>query len=580
MPDVIIVGRNPLLGAQLAAMLLASPGQRLTWLLDEVDNWVARDLTNLVAECLSRISGDRAPGLEESWWERMKLVFWKTDQEDSVKASEAWFLTGKCSLPGVANNEFEEDCLRRSLHLIATSGVGVLNYVGSIYDGDRGTPAHSNTPQLSAAEREVCRFCAEHKIRVRLFLSSWLVGEHCLPHDSGQGVDRLFHIMDELTAEIQERSSEYFDFHALRVLASTDATVNLVRMDHAVQLMVYTSAHKKVFDFPYCIVSTEETPFSDFCELLGEVYGLRIFCVENPEALNAIDRLFGFQLAGTEAAWSGQKACIYQNTGAGVGLELSQDAQAAFLFSIHQSLGKARLARDERIADFHGKMEKRTAPRDVSTLTYYIAGTQGEYILVLNALGQPLDYWSRLIDILMRRYRVIIWETRGLSLEAGELRLSDLVDDIEVIVRQEQIDSCHLVGWCNGPQVAMEFYVRHPEPILDMVFLNCAFTIPGRSDLQTSYGETLEALCRIMIDNPSMTGSIHRSLSVPPVTEANLDDSDAEGRAIQVLSLTNIHLRESVRAPFRTEISTFNYARQILHLVASPTLDYAAIVQA
>src|SRR5206468_5684401 len=89
----------------------------------------------------------------------------------------------------------------------------------------------------------------------------------------------------------------------------------------------------------------------------------------------------------------------------------------------------------------------------------------------------------------------------------------------------------------------------------------------------------LEGLCQSMINDPKMTGSIRRSLSVPPVSDVDLSDSDPKKLAIQVLSLTNVHLRNSVLTPFRTETSTFNYARQILDLSSYRTLEHAAAVQ-
>ena len=117
------------------------------------------------------------------------------------------------------------------------------------------------------------------------------------------------------------------------------------------------------------------------------------------------------------------------------------------------------------------------------------------------------------------------------------------------------------------------------EPVKDMVFLSCAFKIAGHPELETAYRRNLEVLCQAMINKPAMTGSIRRALSVLPPSDVNLQDDDTKNLATQVLSLTNIHLRNSVLAPFRTETSTLNYAGQILDLSTHRTLDHAAKVQ-
>jgi pimeloyl-ACP methyl ester carboxylesterase len=578
MASSLILGANTILASQIAAGLLASTQQLITWMLEDLDPRIIEEVLNVVQESLSRIPDDHKPELNNSWKERLKLVQRQAGHEGNIKAEEVWLFGGANKLPGLTGKNFGADSLRFSFSLLATTEVRVLNYVGSIYDYSRENPARDGVLQLSDEERLVSSFCAEHNIRARFFLTSWLVGAHCVAHDSGQGIDRLLHALDELTAEIQERSPEYFDFQVLRIYASENATVNLVHMYHAVQLMLQISVAEEISDTPCCIVSAVETSWTDLCGLLGEIYGLSVLSVHNQEELNVIDHLLCDQWGGEEVAWAGQKAVRYRDGNAPAELQIDRETLAAFLSSIHQKLVKIRVARDERVLVLPGTMQKKTIPRNGSDLTYYIAGTQGEYIVVLNALGQPIDYWYRLIDVLIKSYHIIIWETRWLTSGSEFLRLSDQIDDIETIVRQEKIESCHLVGWCTGPQTAIEFYLRQPDPILDMVFLSCGFGITDHPELETPYSRYMETLCRAMIENPVITSTIQRSLSVPLASGARLGDSDAKARAVQVLSLTNIHLRNSVLAPFRTDTSTFNYAQQLIDLASYRTLDHAARV--
>jgi pimeloyl-ACP methyl ester carboxylesterase len=575
MASSLILGENTILATQIAAGLLASTQQRVTWVLEDFDSRIVDEVMSVVEESLSDISRDRDAELKDSWIERFKLV---RRLESNITAEEVW-LFGGTNKPGLMEKDGEADSLRRSLSLLATTEVKVLNYVGSIYDCSRENPAQDVVLRLSDEELLVSSFCAEHGIRARLFLTSWLVGPRCVIHDSGQGIYRLLHALDEVTAEIQERSPEYFDFQALRIYVPENATVNLVNMHEAAQLMLQIAAVNEISNTPCCVVSAEETSWTDFCELLSETYGLSVLSVHDQEELNAIDHLLRHQWGGDEVEQAGQKVARYQEGHLPAEVNLDRQTQAAFLSSIHQQQVKARVARDERIAVLSGTMRKRTISRHGSDLTYYVAGAQGEYIVLINALGQPLDYWYRLIDVLMQRYRIIIWETRGLTSDSESLRLSDQVDDLEAIVKQEKIQSCHLVAWCNGPQTAIEFYLRQPNPILDMVFLSCGFGIADHPELETPYNRNIEALCRAMIANPAITSSIQRSLSVPLANEASQGDEDAKAWAVQVLSLPNVHLRNFVLAPFRTETSTFKYAQQIVDLASYRTLDHSARVQ-
>jgi pimeloyl-ACP methyl ester carboxylesterase len=573
MASSLILGANTTLATQIAAGLLASTQQRITWVLEDVNSRIVDEVMSVVEESLSGISGDRDPELKNSWIERFKLV---RRLESNITAEDVW-LFGGTNKPGLTEKDGEADSLRRSLSLLATAEVKVLNYVGSIYDCSRKNPAQDIVLR-SDEERLVSSLCAEHGIRARFFLTSWLVGPRCVVHDSGQGIYRLLHALDELTAEIQERSPEYFDFQALRIYVPENATVNLVNMHEAAQLMLQIAAVNEIGNTPCCIVSAQETSWTDFCELLGETYGLSVLSVHDQEELNAIDHLLCHQWSSDEVAQAGQQVAKYHSGRLPANLQSDRQTLTAFLSSIREQQVKARVARDERIVALPGTMEKRTMPRDGSDLTYYIAGTQGEYIVVLNALGQPLDYWYRLIDVLMERHRIIIWETRGLSAGSELLRLSDQVDDLEAIVKQEKIQSCHLVAWCNGPQTAIEFYLRRPDPVVDMVFLSCGVEIASHPELETPYARNLQALCKGIIENPAITSSIQRSLSVPVESEVSLGVGDAKANAVQVLSLTNIHLRNSVLAPFRTETSTYKYAQQILDLASYRTLDHASRV--
>ena len=578
MSDVLILGPDTLLGSGLAACLLASTEHKVQWLVEGLTGGAENDLSSLVLESATAIASRRGPACGTAPCSSRFTLLARHSRHEALSADEIWLLSEK---PGPLPFQTADAVRERRqdvLWLIENSGARTLNYVGSIYECAGNGPSE-NGPAPSADEQEVLAVCAGRGISARSFLTSWTVGEQFLPYSAGGGMLGLLSALNNVIAEVQERMPEYFDYQALRIAAPSGSALNIVSAERAVEHMLAIASKEQARGERRCIVSSEDTPWQEFCDLLGEIYGISLLTVENREELTGIDRLLESSAPALAVALARPGISAFQE-GEAQGLEIDEAGQRALLKAIRKKQEKARLERNQRAAALTEKLEKRTIPREGSDLTYLIAGETGDYVLLLNALGQGLNYWSRLIDRLMHNYRVIVWETRGMFSESRPLRLSDHVEDIEAIMRQENIESCHLVGWCTGPQAAVEFYVRRPEAVRDMVFLNCAFKFADHPEFETAYGKNLETLCRVMLDKPATTPSIRRSLSVSPDIDIDLmDESDIKGLAMKVLALTNVDLRNDVLAPFQTEVTMINYAHQILDLATYPTLEHSPKVE-
>lgn len=578
MSDILILGPNTLLGSQLAACLLASTQHKVQWLAEDLIGGAENGLATLVLESATAIARRQGAACgPEPCSSRFTLLACH-NQPESLRADEIWLLSGRPEPLPFQTAESDHDRRQHVLRWIENSGARSLNYVGSIY-AHAGTASAENAPAPSEEEREVLEDCARRGISTRSFLTSWTIGDEFLPFSAGGEMLGLLSALNDVIAEVQERMPEYFDYQAMQIAAPPEAVLNIVPAARAVECMLAIAAGEEATGARHFIVNPKDTPWQDFCDLLGEIYGISLLTVENRDELTAIDLLLAKRLPALEAALAHPGIGAFHD-GRTEGLEIDAAGKRALLKAIRAKQEKARLERNQRAAELAGKLEKRTIHREGSDLTYFVAGETGDYLLLLNALGQGLNYWYRLIDRLMHNHRVIIWETRGLFSESKRLRLSDHVDDIEAIMREEKIESCHLAGWCTGPQAAVEFYVRRPEAVRDMVFLNCAFKFADHPEFETAYGRNLESLCRVLIDNPAMTPSIRRSLSVPPDIDVDLlDESDLKGLAMKVLSLTNVDLRNDVLAPFQTEVTMTNYAHQILDLSNYPTLEHAPKVE-
>ncbi|MBZ5523787.1 MAG: alpha/beta hydrolase [Acidobacteriia bacterium] len=590
MANILIAGSDGLLGSQLAGRFLATSEHHVFWLIDEISFAGADELTSLVHRVYRKNVADpsQASG-PEALNARFTLAPWSHKGIDAgpknirnmIPAEEVWFIGGE-NTEDILNAQTILKQLQDLLSLLPMLGARVFNCVSSIYARNESGSAKGICGTI---EEEVARQCRMHSVGYRVFHTSSLVGEdHIRSGSGGHDVRQLLAALDDVIGEVQERLPEYFDFQALRLLARQDAVVNLIPMDRAVDIMLRLAQQEGALGSCHSIGSPQNMPVKNLCRMLGKIYGANLTMVTDAQQLNGIDRLLAQRFSAQGAAF-GQSAttAFLESLGrAGVAPEsvtLDDKAWQKLFKAIREKQKSDRAARNARAVELSKKLAPRTIDRKGDPLTYFVAGTEGDYVLILNALGQGLDFWYRLIDQLMRRHRVIIWETRGLEWDTGALKLSDHVEDIHAILQQEQVAACHLVGWCTGPQAAAEFYFRWPEAVLSMVFLNSAFRLSDHLDLETIYANNLVKLCNTLRDHPEMAPSVMRSLSAPPANDINLmDETDSHNTAKQVLTLTNVDLRTKVLAPYRTVKTTLNYSRQILDLISNPTVDQAARV--
>ncbi|MQA96262.1 MAG: hypothetical protein GEV11_17045 [Streptosporangiales bacterium] len=189
------------------------------------------------------------------------------------------------------------------------------------------------------------------------------------------------------------------------------------------------------------------------------------------------------------------------------------------------------------------------------------AGSEGPPLLVLNALGQGVAPWRRLVRVLAPR-RVVVWETRGTAPPYAPLTVADHAADLAAMIA-EVGGPCDLLAWCTGPKVALAHYLHDPGSITSMTFLSPAFKHPGRDPaLDTPYERNLEALCR------AVDRRHEDAARLLPLLDG---DGAAAGAPPE--------LAEAVGLPFSSAPALVAYARQHLAFWAYDPLPQAAQVQ-
>lgn len=587
--NILITGPDHVLGTNLAAVCLKSSSDSVFYLLQEGGEPSSQELRDSVCQIVQQIPGEQTPGAGEEIKSRFCVRTVSGDNQvlpsdevfpEAPHFEEVWYFAGKSS----ATDSVHE--------LIATlPGLGgpQFNYAESAAVTAAKVANQSNN---SRTEQEIIRYGEKHGISCRIFRTPLIVTAiQPLPHARQHDFLQFVAALHELKTEIEKRLPDYFDFQSLRCLA-IEEPLNLVRAYDATRLMLAIARHDETAGKQYYIACPASIPFNDLCERIGMVYGVGLLPVNDRKELNAIDEVFQARIkdlyAHMESLETPQAKANELYRFAGIAPEdavIAEEEQVSLLEAIRARQDAMEAKTAQRVANLPTALAKKTIERKGFEFTYCMAGSSGTPVVILNALGQGLNLWYPLVDKLMRNHRVIVWEPRGILCPPIPFQLSDQVDDLDAILQHENIEQCHLVCWCTGPKVAVEFYLRRPAAARSMVFLNSTFSYPPGpktiQELDSDYGRNHAALCRALDASPTMAGSVMRALqSISSGGEVNPLEADNKQLATSVLSLISLDLKPHILAPFQNESATLNYARQVLDFLSYDALSKAGQVTA
>lgn len=575
MPEAfdLIVGSDPLLAVHLAARTLNTTDRGVCWIVEQTPSGGGFDY-HLAPRLLQRL----IPSLARSEHGEDRFRIFTPGEfraaEGSIHCRDAWVLSGTLSSP-TANAADHLDGDRRLIALAQSGRPTNLNYVGR--SAALATAVLSHLKEVRAGEaggRDVC-FCVETLL-------------YADPADGEVWDDDLTGIvgpLGEVIREVQERWSEYFDWSPLRLAVEPNHKVEFLRVDEAVRLMFKLSGAGAASGETYSLGSSLSMSAEELCACLGRVCQVDLRAAGVAAPLNAVDRLLAERLLE-----SGSHLTLTPDEAAPVAATIRVEPEepggdAALLETLLRRAYQSRAAlydeRERRVAALPQALQTRTVSVGTEELTYYRAGSEGDALILLSALGQGIDWWVRLIEPLMRRHRVYVWEPRGVTTPSPRpLGLEDHVADIRAVMEAEGLASCVLVGWCNGPQVAVEYYRKHPETVRGMVFLNCTFEVPGRPELDAPYEKYFRKLCEVITTRPEFAPSAMKSLgSIPEPKRSDLLALDGDKRASTVIRLPPRRLRSHLTRPFEAVETTRRYAAQVLDYFAHASLDHAPEVR-
>ena len=571
MSNVIIQGIDSLPGSYFAARYLQTCPDRIFYFAEANHAATEAATADLVMYAACRIDAPAEIALTRPEVEsRLRWIEENIDPA-TVNVAAVWYFAGPTSARD------QNGTVERLLSACDRLGVKQFNFVqfdfiGVSDESNRKRPAARGfEPPAIISAHDIRQRCKERQIVCRVFQTSLVVGSgHPVLEQAGI-FSRFVSVLHSLKSEIEERSPQYFDFRTLRFYAFANAAVNLVPAARVADLLLSISGKETTRAASFSITSHENTDLSDLCERLGVAYGLGLLSVEDLASLNAIDRAFHERLEGFDECFAREEVKLPNRQASADDSSLedtafNEDEQITLFTLLRRDQDEVLAVRKARAAELPSRLSRKTVTAHGSDLNYYVGGSRGDAVVVLNALGQGLEYWYRLLDNLIENHRVIIWEPRGTTAPPPPFGLAEQADDLDAVLQQEGIENAHLIGWCTGPKVAIDFYLRRPAAVRSMVFLNGTFKCDGSpEELNSPYEQNVESLLRMLVKKPAMATTVKKTFQAPAETnEEELLQSVGEEASVSVLSLMNTHLKTSVLAPFRTEQTTLNYAHQLI----------------
>lgn len=571
MSNIIIQGIDSLPGSYFAARYLQTCGDRIFYFAEK-HAVTEETIAGSVMYAASRIDESGEIVLTQPEVESRLSRLEEDMDAAAADVAAVWYFTGSFS---TQDRDAGVEHLLSVCNRLAVQQFNLVefDFIGINEGSNTKRPVASGLePPARISAHEIAERCKERHIACRVFQTSLVVGSgHPALEHSGT-VSQFVSALHSLKSEIEERSPQYFDFRTLRFYAPTDSSVNLVPVTRVADLLLSLSGKDTASDASFSITSPANTDLSDLCERLGVAYGLGLLCIEDSNSLNAIDRAFHDRLAGIERCFAGEDAKLPNPEALAAdalleGAAFDEDKQIELFTLLRRDQDEALAACRAHAAELPFRLRGKTVTANGSELNYYVGGSTGEPVVVLNALGQGLEYWHRLLDNLIEDHRVIIWEPRGTTSPNPPFGLAEQVNDLDAVLQNERIEGAHLIGWCTGPKVAIDFYLRRPAAVRSMVFLNGTFKCDGSpEELNSAYEQNVESLLRMLVKKPAMATTVKKTFAAPAETDEIelLQGADGEEASISVLSLMNTHLRASVLAPFKTEQTTLNYAHQLI----------------
>lgn len=186
-------------------------------------------------------------------------------------------------------------------------------------------------------------------------------------------------------------------------------------------------------------------------------------------------------------------------------------------------------------------------------------------LVVVNALGQPVDCWFPLLAELAPYRPVLLWQARATRPDGRPVLFDEQVADVLAVLGRTGSPRCHLLGWCTGVKVAFAARAAEPGRVASMVALNASVkTSDTDEEDDVGYERNLASLARTVRSRPAWAAR----LSAMFAPDAAGDEAPTDAGA--ALAAPGPALRRLLAAPFAEVESMLAYCAQMLDFWRRP----------
>ena len=426
------------------------------------------------------------------------------------------------------------------------------------------------------AELAVRDSCEAAGIGWRIFRPSIVVG-HSQTHDgkTDTGFYGLVTICAKLKNEIESKIPGFLSHHPIK-LANTDenSAMNLIYVDDVVAQISQLADRPDSLGHIFHVVNNSQLAHSELLEEMEQVLGIRVHCVKSTDEFEPLDHLVRKQMGEYEKYFSNLYEFDTTNVdrflGSGNARKITR-ADARSLIEVYYSRFSNE---DSRATLFESPVEDfqtRSISTSTGSLSYLVGGSGKVPVLIINAYGQSLHFWTELFNLMRNEYRIYLWEIRGTSVVAGGMQgcfsTEDHVQDALRILEAEDLYDCNLMGWCTGGKIALEVASRAKDRVARVVCLTPSFKGTKGEDLDTQYEMSMEPICRAVDRAPKNAKLVQEfmgSFFGGADTSNEERGGDLSQNVTDILNMVNRNVRPLLVAPFVAESSILNYSRQLL----------------
>ena len=185
---------------------------------------------------------------------------------------------------------------------------------------------------------------------------------------------------------------------------------------------------------------------------------------------------------------------------------------------------------------------------------YYEEKGSGEPLILLHGNGENGTYFEHQMAYFSDRYRVIALDTRGHGQSPrgdAPFTIGQFADDLYDFMKEQGIDSAHILGFSDGANIAMCFAMKHPEMVKKLILnggnldakgvkrsvqipIEIGYRIAKRSAAKSPAARKNAELLGLMVNDPNIRLKELAKITVPTLVLCGTKDMIKESHSREI----------------------------------------------